>query len=236
MKAPDPRRVPVRDIDWPAAARLIPARYEAAACFERLTSADAILAMLADLADLTAGPYADFTAMDPARVLFGPGAGWINASFILPRPGRFSTSLHGAFYGAGDLETAIAEVRHHLGIDYRREGIAEAQDLEYRALKVRVLGPLHDLRGVRRERAPWAAIHDPDSYAASQAFAARLRETGSGGVAWTSVRRPPGACCAVFDPNHLRACRHDTYLTFRWNGREVSRIYERRILDLGPEA
>lgn len=235
MKVPDPGRVPVRDIDWPAAARLISARYHAAACFERLESSDGALALLAGLADLTAGPHGDLASMDPARILFGPGAGWINASFAPPRPGRFSTARLGAFYGAGDLETAIAEVRHHLAAAYRREGIVEAQDLEYRALRVRVLGSLHDLRGVRRDRAPWGAIHDPDRYEASQAFAARLREAGSGGVVWTSVRHPPGACCAVFDPNLLRACRHDTYLTFRWNGREVAQIYERRILDLGPE-
>ena len=45
-----------------------------------------------------------------------------------------------------------------------------------------------------------------------------------------SLRHPGGACAAVFDPNVVRSCRHDTYLTFRWSGRGVAQIYERRII------
>jgi hypothetical protein len=49
---------------------------------------------------------------------------------------------------------------------------------------------------------------------------------------YPSVRRLEGCCAAIFDPNTLRACRHDTYLTFRWNGRQVAQVYEKRILPL----
>jgi len=49
-------------------------------------------------------------------------------------------------------------------------------------------------------------------------------------VVYARLRRPGGACAAIFDPNTVRACRHDTYLTFRWNGREVAQIYEKRII------
>ena len=50
--------------------------------------------------------------------------------------------------------------------------------------------------------------------------------------AYQSLRHPGGACAAVFEPNTVRACRHETYLTFRWNGRDVTQIYEKRILEL----
>jgi hypothetical protein len=66
----------------------------------------------------------------------------------------------------------------------------------------------------------------------SQSFAASLRAAGSAGILWLSLRREGGACAAVFDPNTLRACRHDTYLTFRWNGRDIHQVFERRILAL----
>jgi hypothetical protein len=184
------------------------------------------------LADFTASGMGDLAAQDPSRILFGPGAGWINACYLVPRPGRFSTARQGAFYAARELATSLAEVRYHLELSYRTEGIQEAQDLEYRALRVHLAGTFHDLRSKARTRAPWSAVYDPVSYAASQALAGQLRGAGSRGILWLSLRHAGGECCAVFDPGTLRACRHDTYLTFRWNGREVAQVYERRILEL----
>lgn len=58
----------------------------------------------------------------------------------------------------------------------------------------------------------------------------RLRDAGSPGLVYPSVRRLEGCCAAVYDPNVLRACRHDTYLTFRWNGTTIFQVYEKRIL------
>ena len=232
MSAPAPGRLPEADVEWPHASRLVPARYRPSDCFERIALDPGTQDLQARLADVTAAGQQDLASMDPSRILFGPGAGWINASFLAPRPGRFSTARQGAFYASEHLETSLAEVRHHLEASYRREGVREAQDLEYRALRVHLQGRLHDLRAKVRTRAPWAAIHDPASYAASQSLGDRLRQSGSRGVLWLSLRCAGGACCAVFDPNALRACRHDTYLTFRWNGREVAQVYERRILAL----
>ena len=232
MKLPAPEKVPAGPVDWAQACRLVPSRYRPEECFERIADAAEDTDLLVRLADLTGAGAGDFAAMDPGRVLFGPGAGWINAAFIAPRPGRFSTQRQGAFYLAREIETSVAEVKFHLEQDYRQEGILESMDLEYRALGVHLQGTLHDLRGCNRARAPWDAIHDPDAYAVSQAFAAGLRAAGSAGILWLSLRREGGACAAVFDPNSLRACRHDTYLTFRWNGREIHQVFERRILAL----
>jgi len=227
--------VPVCPVEWDPACRLVPARYRPAECFERIADGPGMEALQVLLADLTGPGAADFASMEPSRVLFGPGAGWINAAFIHPRPGRFSSHRQGAFYLAREIETSVAEVKFHLERDYRREAIVESMDLEYRALSVHLRGTFHDLRGCNRSRAPWAAIHAPDAYGASQAFAARLRSAGSAGILWLSLRRAGGACGAVFDPGTLRACRHDTYLTFRWNGQSVHQVYERRVFTLsGP--
>ena len=233
LRLPAPARVPVPALDWEHGSRLVPARFKAADCFERILDpgeapqAEALLR----LAELTATAGAgDLRLMDPTQVLFGPGAGWVNASFTVPRPARFSTARQGAFYVAEQIGTALAEVRHHLEQGYRREGITETMDLDYRALTVRVQGNLHDLRGRSRTRPPWSGLYDPDSYAASQAFAATLRDAGSKGLAYDSVRHPDGACAAIFDPNVLRSCRHDTYLAFHWDGRDVTRVMEKRML------
>ena len=232
MKLPDPE--PIR---WPRASRLVPARYRAEECFERIQDPEepAGAALLARLSALTGAAGAgDLDTLDPRHVLFGNGAGWINASFITPRPGRFSTFRRGAFYLAGNLDTSLAEVRHHLQRDYRREGITETLDLDYRALTAHLEGAFPDIRSRLGARAPWSAIYAPDSWAAAQAFGDRLRDGGAAGLVYASLRHPGGACAAVFDPNRVRACRHDTYLTFRWNGREVAQIYEKRIIVGAP--
>ena len=70
------------------------------------------------------------------------------------------------------------------------------------------------------------------SYTASQAFAESLRAAGSSGILYASLRRPGGSCLAAFDPDTLGGCRHDTYLGFRWDGRAVARVVEKRILAL----
>lgn len=220
---------------WPRASRLLPARYRAAECFEQIQDVDGStpIDVLERLGALTAAAGAsDLDTLDPVHILFGAGAGWINASFITPRPGRFSNSRRGAFYLADDLETCLAEVRFHLQRNYRREGIVASLDLDYRALAVHLQGTFTDIRPRFGARGAWAALYDPEAWDAAQAFGDRLRDQGSTGVVYASLRRPGGACVAVFDPNALRACRHDTYLTFRWNGRDISQIYEKRILSV----
>lgn len=232
MSAVSPVRIAQTGVDWPHAARLVPARYRPPDCFERIGLDVETRNLQVTLADLTSTGFGDLAAQDPSRILFGPGAGWINAVYLVPRPGRFPTVRHGAFYAARELETSVAEVKYHLELGYRVEGVQEPQDLEYRALRVHLDGTFHDLRAKARAKAPWAAIYDPVSYAASQALADRLRGSNSHGILWCSLRHAGGECCAVFDPATLRTCRHDTYLTFRWNGWEVDQVYERRILEM----
>ena len=230
---PQPGLLARTRILWRRAGRLVPAVYQPEDLFERIPDLEdgrqkASLLRLASLSSL-AGP-GSIALLDPAKILFGPGAGWISASFIRPRPGRFSTPRRGAFYVGDGLETAMAEVRHHLQARLAREGIGKGMDLDYRALKVQVQGDLHDLRTRPAGRGPWASLLDPDSYMAGQAFALGLRDAGSSGLVYPSVRRLEGCCAAVYDPNVLRACRHDTYLTFRWNGTRIVQVYEKRIL------
>jgi len=236
VRTPRPDRVPQALVEWPRASRLLPARFQAVDCFERVLDphepGDGDI--LTHLSDLTAAAgVGDLSLMDPAQVLFGTGAGWINPSFTAPRAARFSTSSRGAFYLAEDIETCVEEVRHHLAIAYQREGVKDVLEVDYRALVLHLRGNLHDIRTRPMTRAPWSAIYAPDSYAASQAFAASLRSIGSNGIASASVRKPGGMCSAIFEPNILRSCRHDTWLAFRWDGAQVRRIVEKRIFAWG---
>ena len=146
-------RITESRVAWSQAARLVPARYRPADCFERLAQDMATQDLQAILADCTSAGLGDLAAMDPSRILFGQGAGWINAPFLAPRAGRFSTASHGAFYAARELETSVAEVKYHLELSYRDEAVEQPQDLEYRALRVHLEGTYHDIRAKARAKA-----------------------------------------------------------------------------------
>ena len=75
-------------------------------------------------------------------------------------------------------------------------------------------------------------IYDPDSYAESQALAIEIRNNGSSGLAYDSVRKPGGECVAIFKPRVLSNCRQERHLTYVWDGSSISTIYEKRDFTL----
>ena len=88
---------------------------------------------------------------------------------------------------------------------------------------------LHDLRGRRMELAD---VYDPSSYAASQKLGRSLREAGSNGIAFDSVRRNGGECVAVFRPRLVQNVRQGVHLRYAWDGNAISEVYEIRVVSL----
>jgi hypothetical protein len=79
----------------------------------------------------------------------------------------------------------------------------------------------HDVRG-----RGFAALHDPDDYAAPQALARELRAGGSNGIVYRSVRHKGGACLACFRPPLVRNVRPGAHFEYRWQGRREPAIRE----------
>ena len=84
---------------------------------------------------------------------------------------------------------------------------------------------LHDARPLLATK---PAIYDGESYAASQPLAAALREAGSHGIAYHSVRHEGGECVAVFKPRLLNNCRQERHLCYVWDGTQIAEVYEKR--------
>lgn len=70
------------------------------------------------------------------------------------------------------------------------------------------------------------AILDPNSYAASQPFGQRRRETGSNGICYPSVRHPGGRCIAAFWPNVVGIPIQERHLQYDWDGKRVTRYFD----------
>ena len=82
----------------------------------------------------------------------------------------------------------------------------------------------HDLEGVpEADRRP---LLDPDSYAASQAFAAALRVNPTNGIHYPSVRRPAGRCIAAFRPKAVGIPKQTKHLKYHWDGAVVRRYFD----------
>jgi hypothetical protein len=200
--------------------RLVPGRHPATGILDRVTSPTDLEAVVeiegwtddrvsTELGILRRIPQADW-------VLGAPFATVIMAAFCHPRTGggRFNDHRLGAWYAAFDLETAHREVIHHRTLDLEEIGLPDARievhdylaDFQAIFHDVRAPGPEHD------------ALHDPSGYEVSQRFAGALRESGSNGVLYRSVRRPGGSCIACFKPRLVSRVRPSGRFEYRWAG------------------
>jgi len=155
----------------------------------------------------------------------GPGATWVMAPFTYrnPKGSRFSNGSYGVYYAAGDLPTAVKETAHHFA-----QFAADSGDgIRYEDMRVlvgRINAEFHDLESVRDAvRRP---LLDPDSYAASQAFAAALRGDSTNGIHYPSVRRPQGRCVAAFRPKAVGVPKQTKHLKYYWDGSAVREYFD----------
>ena len=86
-------------------------------------------------------------------------------------------------------------------------------------------GDLHDLRD---QKPVQPLVYHNDNYAAGQHLVRTLREAGSNGIAYDSVRRTGGECVATFRPPLLSNTRQEQHLCYVWNGLQIVTVYEKR--------
>lgn len=145
-----------------------------------------------------------------------PHAHVIMSAFAHPAPAgsRFNDSSRGAWYAAGNLETAHAESIHR-----RRQALAEIGAFDT-VLRVREWfadfeGEFHDLTVSRTDFAPY---YDPGSYHASQRLARELIALGSRAIVYRSVRHVDGRCIACFQPKAVSNVRAGGVYEYSWSG------------------
>jgi hypothetical protein len=160
----------------------------------------------------------------------GPNASIVMAPFThLSPPGtRFTDGHYGAYYAAESIDTAIAETRFHRE-NFLRATSQPAIELEMRCYLADIACELHDLRARRMEMPD---IYDPASYAASQKLGRELRDAGSNGIAFDSVRRIGGECVAIFRPRLVQNVRQSVHLRYAWDGNAIAEVYEIRVVSL----
>lgn len=147
-----------------------------------------------------------------------PHAAFINASFTYAKPreaNRFNGAERGAWYAALDLETCLAEVRHHLTEALAQTGVYEAT-VDYAELHASFAGEFVDLR----PHADHVCLH-PDKnvgYPAGNALADAARARGLNGIIYPSVRHAGGICIAALFPHAVQSVAQGDVYRMIWRG------------------
>ena len=126
----------------------------------------------------------------------------INAAFChaAPKGSRFNSADRGAWYAAFEFATSQAEIVFHRQLWLPEIAWEEEDSADYLDFLADFRAEFHDLRPSSDETADYADCLSPDSYVASQAFAAQMLEVGSAGIVYPCVRRISGTCIACFRP------------------------------------
>lgn len=190
--------------------------------FSPLATAPGDVSLLAELESATNGRMiAQWTGADDLHpddfVTQVKEYKYVNAAFAYTRPqgGRFVDRRRGAWRGALDTATALAEAVAHATRELRETGTYFAR-MDYLELACAVTGRLADLRSLPAD-APCLSADPARAYPASQALARDVRLAGADGVIWSSVRHPGGTCLAIFSPRGLDPVAGALW-RLEWNG------------------
>lgn len=220
--------IPTVQLGWRPCYRIVPSRFPPVGLFDAVADPadlEAVFQIEAMTNDRLRDEVGDITLVLPDDRVSGPGTTPIMAAFthLNPEGDRFTDGSYGVFYASLTIDTAVAETRHHR-IRFLAATDEPAQELDMRVYAVDLEAELHDIRGMRESHPDY---YHPTSYAMSRELAANLREGGSNGIAYLSVRDEGGECVAVFRPRLLSNCRQERHLCYVWDGKTIATIYEK---------
>ncbi len=218
-------RPPVSYVHWACSWRLVPSRFPPADLFDRVANADdldAVIAIESITNDRLRDEIGELRLVPESERQFGPGTTPIMASFthLNPDGSRFSD---GVYYAAKDVETALAETRYHR-VRFLLRTKEPPIDIDMRSYASEINTELHDIRNMQRKL---ASVYDENSYSTSQKLACDLRNEGSNGIVYDSVRHTEGECVGIFRANIPQPVTQGSHYCFQWDGKRIANTYRK---------
>ena len=209
-------------VDWKPCYRIIPSRFPPIGLFEAVADPEdleAVFEIEAMTNDRLREEVGELALVPKEDRVSGPGSSAIMAAFthLNPEGDRFTDGSYGVFYAGFSLETAISETRYHR-TRFLEATDEPAQELDMRVYAVDLEAQMHDIRG-KQDMLP--ELYHPKNYGIAQATASDLRDAGSDGIVYDSVRHEGGECVAVFRPRLLSNCRQERHLCYVWDGSAI---------------
>jgi RES domain len=225
--------LPLSRIQWQPCWRLVPSRFPPVGLFDRVADPedlDIVYAIEGLTNDRLRDEAGDINLVLPHERISGPGTTPIMAAFthLNPEGSRFTDGSYGVYYAAKTIDVAVAETRFHRArfLSATNEPPIE---IDMRSYASNLNAELHDIRNQQHEM---PEIYDPDHYASAQNLGRALRNDGSNGIVYDSVRFSGGECVAVFKPNRLAPVRQGPHFCYVWNGKEIATVYQKNSFNL----
>jgi hypothetical protein len=185
------------------AHRLIPSQFPPVGLFDTVATAADLAAVMELVGWTNDRLVADRIDRLPQRewVYGTPNASIVMAAFLHVVPGgmRFNGPELGAWYAAGDIRTAAAEVAHHLRRETSARGTATMKRT-FRAYRATLLGKYLDIRGQQATR---PEIYASERYDAAQKLGEQTRASGGTGLIYDSLRRRGGVNVVAHRPRNV---------------------------------
>jgi RES domain len=220
----DSTALPVSTVKWEAAVRIIRSIHPPIDLFEDI--ADPADWPLLISAEQKTNPrlmenIGNLELVPEGRRVGGRGSTYLMAPFchVSPdRKSRFSDGSFGVLYAGNVFEVALLETIYHHQRFMTRTREAPGWTSQFREIVLNVDARINDLR---KPNADQLQALDPNSYAFSQALAARLRAAGSDGLVYPSARQKSGECVALFYPDLATNAVQGRHLDYHWDGTRV---------------
>lgn len=217
---------PISRVRWEKTHRIIRSRFPPIDLFEDIASPadwDAILSAESKTNPRVAESVGMLDLVPEDRRVAGDGASWAMAPFVhvsTDRPSRFTDGSFGVYYAGDRIEVALFETIHHHEKFMAATGEPAGWTSDFRELVGTLDVELHDVRGVAQSD----AIYSPDDYSASQGLALKLRDEGSNGVVYRSVRFPDGNAVALYWPDVAGIPAQGQHFSYYWDGACTSQV------------
>lgn len=220
----DSASIPVSEINWRGAVRIIRSLYPPIDLFEDI--ADPADWPLLIAAEQKTNPrimetIGNLDLVPENRRVSGSGSSYLMAPFThvsTDRPSRFSAGAYGVLYAGNKFEVALLETVYKHEVFMRHTNQSPGWTSQFREVTLDVNASLHDLRGNNPDH---ASALDPGDYNVSQTLGAALRAEGSSGVVYPSVRCEGGECVGLFYPDLASNPVQGRHLDYHWSGERV---------------
>jgi hypothetical protein len=157
------------------------------------------------------------------------GASYIMAAFthINPLGSRFSDGTFGIYYASEQLKAAICETIYHRELFFLATS-EPAQEIDMRCLGAYFSG---DLLNIANDNFNNLELYSKNSYKLSQKFGIKAKIAHANGIYYNSVRSENGKNFALLRPKIFTECRQESHFGYIWNGRKITEVYEKKILN-----
>ena len=207
--------------------RLINSKYPPQSVFDDVADADefdALFALQALTNPRLQAQAGNLSLLPRTEIPFGiAGCSYAVAPFthVNPAGSRFSDGRFGVLYLADSVQTAISEVAYHQGRYWAKVPGLAYERFVFRALSCQFADvSLADLTALPPEH----AVYAKEDYSAARALGIRLREQGSAGVQYYSVRNSGAVCWGLFSPQYVRQIVQCGHYEMIWQNGSISAI------------